>query len=76
MKKTLSVILVLTLVLSLAACGGSGVKLRSALLGALTYYILSNGLVIWGVHAEIIFAIKGILFLTIVALTFDRSNKV
>lgn len=56
--------------------GGSGVKLRSALLGALTYYILSNGLVIWGVHAEIIFAIKGILFLTIVALTFDRSNKV
>lgn len=56
--------------------GGSGVKLRSALLGALTYFILSNGLVIWGVHAEIIFAIKGVLFLTIVALTFDRSNKV
>lgn len=56
--------------------GGSGVKLRSALLGALTYFVLSNGLVIWGVNAEIIFAIKGILFLTIVALTFDRSNKV
>lgn len=56
--------------------GGSGVKLKSALLGALTYYILSNGLIIWGVDAEIIFAIKGLLFLTIVALTFDRSNKV
>lgn len=56
--------------------GGSGVKLRSALLGAMTYFILSNGLLIWGVNAEIIFAIKGILFLTIVALTFDRSNKV
>lgn len=56
--------------------GGSGVKLKSALLGALTYYVLSNGLIIWGVHAEIIFAIKGILFLTIVGLTFDRSNKV
>lgn len=55
--------------------GGSGVRLRSALLGALTYFILSNGLIIWGVSAEIIFAIKGILFLTIVALTFDRSNK-
>lgn len=55
--------------------GGSGVRLRSALLGALTYFILSNGLIIWGVPAEIIFAIKGILFLTIVALTFDRSNK-
>ena len=55
--------------------GGSGVRLRSALLGALTYVILSNGLIIWGVPAEIIFAIKGILFLTIVALTFDRSNK-
>lgn len=56
--------------------GGSGVKLKSALLGALTYYILSNGLIIWGVNAEIIFAIKGVLFLTIVGLTFDRSNKV
>ena len=55
--------------------GGSGVRLRSALLGALTYFILSNGLIIWGVPAEIIFAINGILFLTIVALTFDRSNK-
>lgn len=56
--------------------GGSGVKLKSALLGALTYYVLSNGLIIWGVDAEIIFAIKGILFLTIVGLTFDRSNKI
>lgn len=56
--------------------GGSGVRLRSALLGALTYYVLSNGLIIWGVPAEIIFAIKGVLFLTIVALTFDRNNKV
>lgn len=56
--------------------GGSGVKLKSALLGALTYFVLSNGLIIWGVNAEVIFAIKGVLFLTIVALTFDRSNKV
>lgn len=56
--------------------GGSGVKLKSALLGALTYFILSNGLVIWGVNAEVIFAIKGVLFLAIVALTFDRNNKV
>lgn len=55
--------------------GGSGVKLRSALLGALTYYVLSNGLVLWGVSSEIIFIIKGILFLVIVGLTFDRSNK-
>ena len=56
--------------------GGSGVKLRSALLGALTYFVLSNGLIVWGVNAEVIFIIKGILFLTIVALTFDRSNRV
>lgn len=56
--------------------GGSGVKLRNALLGALTYFVLSNGLVLWGVKAEIIFIIKGVLFLAIVALTFDRSNKV
>lgn len=56
--------------------GGSGVKLRSALLGTLTYFVLSNGLVLWGVRSEVIFIIKGVLFLTIVALTFDRSNKV
>lgn len=56
--------------------GGAGVRLRSALLGALTYFVLSNGLVLWGVRSEIIFIIKGILFLAIVALTFDRSNKV
>lgn len=56
--------------------GGSGVKLRSALLGTLTYFVLSNGLVLWGVRSEIIFIIKGVLFLAIVALTFDRSNKV
>ena len=56
--------------------GGSGVKLRSALLGTLTYFVLSNVLVLWGVRSEIIFIIKGVLFLAIVALTFDRSNKV
>ncbi len=55
--------------------GGSGVKLRSALLGALSYYSLNNGLLIWGVNAEVIFAIKGILFLAIVAVTYDRRNK-
>ena len=31
--------------------GGSGVRLRSALLGALTFFILSSGLIIWGVSA-------------------------
>lgn len=56
--------------------GGSGVRLRSALLGTLTYFVLSNGLVLWGIRPEIIFIIKGVLFLAIVALTFDRSNKV
>lgn len=56
--------------------GGSGVKLRSAVLGALTYYVLNNGLILLGVSAEVIYIIKGVLFLVIVGLTFDRSNKI
>jgi len=55
--------------------GGSGMKSRNAVLGALTYFVLSNGLLLWGVSPEVIYIIKGILFLTIVAFTFDRNNK-
>lgn len=70
----MDVIIVLTLG-GAPLSGGSGVKLKSALLGALTYFVLSNGLVLWGISSEIIYIIKGFLFLAIVGLTFDRSNK-
>lgn len=55
--------------------GGSGMKIRNSIIGALTYFILSNGFVQMGVSAEVIYIIKGVLFLAIVAFSFDRNNK-
>ncbi len=71
----IDVIIVLTLG-GAPISGGSGVKMRSSILGALTYYALSNGLILYGISPEVVFIVKGALFLTIVALTFDRSNRI
>ncbi len=54
--------------------GGTGVKIRNGVIGALIFYMLNNGLTLWGVSAEIINIIKGVLFLIIVRLTYDRHN--
>lgn len=54
--------------------GGSGVRIRNGVLGALTYYMLNNGLTLWGISAEIIYVIKGLLFLLIVSFSYDRKN--
>ena len=56
--------------------GGSGTKIMNAVIGAIIYFMLSNGLLLWGLRAEIIYIIKGILFLAIVSCTFDRNNTV
>lgn len=54
--------------------GGSAAKLRAAIIGALTITILSNGLILWGMDYLLINGVKGLLFLTIVAISYDRSN--
>ena len=54
--------------------GGVGVKIRNGVIGALIFYMLNNGLTLWGVSAEIINIIKGILFLVIVCLTYERNS--
>lgn len=54
--------------------GGQGTKIRNGVMGALTYYMLNNGLVLLGVSAEIIYMIKGLLFLLIVSFSYDRKN--
>ncbi len=54
--------------------GGDGVKIRNGIVGALSYYILNNGLIIWGVSTDVIFIIKGVLFLMIVMFSYDRST--
>ncbi len=54
--------------------GGSAAKLRAAIIGALTITILSNGLILWGMDYLLINGVKGLLFLTIVAISYDRTN--
>lgn len=54
--------------------GGAKSKIRSAVLGAVTVAILTNGLVIWGVDPDVIGGIKGVLFLIIVFLSYERKK--
>lgn len=69
----MDVLLVMTLG-GVPLSGGSGVRLRNGILGSLTYYILKNGLVIWGVPQEWIYIINGLLFLGLVFFSYDRNN--
>jgi ribose transport system permease protein len=54
--------------------GGSAAKIRSAIIGAFTVTILSNGLILWGVNYVFVSGLKGLLFLVIVAISYDRTN--
>lgn len=53
--------------------GGERAKLSAAVIGALTVTVLINGLALWGVDAYAVNLIKGVLFVSIVALSYDRS---
>lgn len=54
--------------------GGTTVSLRSVYVGALTFYMLYNGLVLWGVTPNMIGIVKAIVFLVCVSLSFDRKS--
>lgn len=54
--------------------GGSSAKIRSTVIGVLTITFLTNGLTLAGVDNTYINLIKGLLFIVIVALSYDRSN--
>lgn len=54
--------------------GGSTSKMRSIIVGAITSVVLSNGLIIWGLDVNIVNGVKGLLFIVIVSISFDRSN--
>lgn len=54
--------------------GGDKCRISGALVGALTVTLLSNGLLLWGLDSMVISGIKGLLFVIIVALSYDRSN--
>ncbi len=53
--------------------GGDRSKIASAIIGALTVTCLSNGLQLWGLDPILVSGVKGILFVVIVALSYDRS---
>jgi ribose transport system permease protein len=53
--------------------GGDKSRISSAIIGALTVTVLVNGLTVWGVDANLINGIKGLLFIVIVAMSYDRS---
>lgn len=55
--------------------GGSAARLRSVIIGALTITILSNGLVLWGLDYLLVNGVKGLLFLIIVGISYDRTNQ-
>jgi ribose transport system permease protein len=54
--------------------GGSAAKLRAVIIGAFTITILSNGMILWGLDMNFVNAIKGLLFLVIIAVSYDRSR--
>lgn len=54
--------------------GGTGVKLSSAIIGALLLTVLENGLVIFGLDTLLIGLIKGVLFLVAVTLSYERQQ--
>jgi ribose transport system permease protein len=54
--------------------GGDASKIRSVIIGAVTITLLTNGLILWGVDPGIVNGLKGVLFLIIVALSYDRSK--
>ena len=53
--------------------GGEKSKMVSAIVGAVTTMMLTNGLAVWGIDPNLIGGIKGVIFVVIIALTYDRS---
>ena len=68
-----NVLLALTLG-GLPLTGGSDTKLRSAIIGGLTLFILDNGLTMWRVDPTLCNVVKGIIFLAVVFLSISREK--
>ena len=56
--------------------GGMSSKVRCAVIGTLTYVLLSNGLTLSGVDIQTIHIIKAVIFLCIVLLTCRNNGKI
>lgn len=53
--------------------GGEKASVGSAIVGALTAILLTNGLTIWGLDPNLVNGVKGLLFVAIIGLSYDRS---
>lgn len=54
--------------------GGSASRIYSAVIGALIFFILNNGLTLWGVNPDYVDIVKAVFFLATVAISIDRSQ--
>lgn len=54
--------------------GGDTARIRATIIGAITITLLTNGLIIWGLDPNLVNGLKGVLFLVIVGLSYDRSK--
>lgn len=53
--------------------GGDKASVISAIIGALTAILLTNGLTVWGLDPNLVNGVKGLLFVAIIGLSYDRS---
>lgn len=58
----------------ISMAGGSATKIRSALIGVMVYFILNNGLLLWGLDADYVDIVKAVFFLLTVSISIDRSQ--
>lgn len=54
--------------------GGANARFSAPIIGALMVTVLSNGLSLMGQANAVGYAVKGILFIVVVALTYEKSN--
>ncbi len=55
--------------------GGSTSSIRGAIIGPLSYFMLSNGMTLWGVDPHIVYVVKAAVFLIMAYITVDRSRS-
>lgn len=53
--------------------GGEKASVPSAVLGAVIATLLVNGLALWGLDANLVNGVKGVIFVIMIALSYDRS---
>lgn len=53
--------------------GGDKASLPAAVIGAITATLLTNGLAMWGLDPSLVNGVKGIIFVIMIGLSYDRS---